>query len=279
MTPKSNIIYLWRQQDTQNNSRENRSIFENVLSGNNNISEIDFLEIHRKYGDRTILKVRSIILENLGDGIHIYQKTWNGYLDWNFGTLTLWNFETWQRWDLETFVFLFEGIPSTAQHTDSHPCTCSPFFFSIYISSMNANSLSSAHMNRIFTSNASTRYVHIGATIQRHDTTIQILSTLNQNWHRACQQMERRGPMHSRLFVSTHFLESEYGITVAADVLNQSKMNKAACLIWSVSEYLKLCQLNLSDVAACISGPKQSNEKITKNNKSFPRIMSVSGEG
>ena len=41
----------------------------------------------------------------------------------NFAILKLWNVETLALWDQETFVFSSTWIPSTPQHTDSHPCT------------------------------------------------------------------------------------------------------------------------------------------------------------
>ena len=53
-TPKTNIIYLWRHQNTLNNSRKNtESILEN-LCGKVKISELQLFELFGKDGDRTI---------------------------------------------------------------------------------------------------------------------------------------------------------------------------------------------------------------------------------
>ena len=49
---------------------------------------------------------------------------WNVFLEfWNFETLKLWNVEISKLWSQDTFLFSRKGIPTTPQHTDSHPCT------------------------------------------------------------------------------------------------------------------------------------------------------------
>ena len=51
----------------------------------------------------TMMKIPVKDLQNIGYEFHTYQKTSNG--------------------NLVTFVFPSEGVPSTPQHSDSHPCT------------------------------------------------------------------------------------------------------------------------------------------------------------
>ena len=46
------------------------------------------------------------VLQHIGYEFHNYQKTWNGFC--------------------VSFVFSSKGIPSTPQHSDSHPCTRPP---------------------------------------------------------------------------------------------------------------------------------------------------------
>ena len=43
-----------------------------------------------------------------------------------FRTLKLWTFKAWKLGNFENFVSSIEGIPTTPQHTDSHPCTSPP---------------------------------------------------------------------------------------------------------------------------------------------------------
>ncbi len=79
MTPKTNIIYFWRHQDTPNNSRNIQKYFTKII----------FMEIqqHRKSifpnnleqtrAEKSRISV-SFVFENLEYGINIFQKNING---------------------------------------------------------------------------------------------------------------------------------------------------------------------------------------------------------
>ena len=55
---ESNIAYLWRHQDTSNNSRENpESIFKNIIVGNLKLFEIENCGVVGKDVCREILKI------------------------------------------------------------------------------------------------------------------------------------------------------------------------------------------------------------------------------
>ena len=54
MTPKTNTIYLWKHQDTQNNSRKSKIIVENRILGNINIWEIEHFENVERRGPTNI---------------------------------------------------------------------------------------------------------------------------------------------------------------------------------------------------------------------------------
>ena len=99
--PKTNIIYLWRHQDTVASPRKSQILFTNIIFVNIKISEIDNLG---KDGRRTFPTTRLI-------NSWKYWK-WDQYLPenmkWNFGnmgSLKLWklsNQETKARWSQET---------------------------------------------------------------------------------------------------------------------------------------------------------------------------------
>ena len=95
-----------------------------------------------KEGRRTNMKIHLIIFEDLWK--------WDQYLPeamkWQFsntGLLNLWNFDTQKLRNQETSKprnyktletkkpghFSSKGIPTTPQHTDSHPCTRPPVVF------------------------------------------------------------------------------------------------------------------------------------------------------
>ena len=98
---------------------KSRNAFENIVSG----SLIRNVGNHClkcwKDRHRNILKIRLTFPANLEYGIKIFQETWNGILKSR-------NQETKIPRNQETFLFSFEGIPTTPQHTDPHSCTSPP---------------------------------------------------------------------------------------------------------------------------------------------------------
>ena len=61
LSPKTNMIYLWRPHDTSNNSRKTpESFFEDIIFGNLNISEIEHLQSFGKDWGRKTLTTRLI---------------------------------------------------------------------------------------------------------------------------------------------------------------------------------------------------------------------------
>ena len=57
---------------------------------------------------------------NLGHGLKISLKTWNEIM------VNFWNQKPRNQEAKKPFLFLSKGIPSSPQHTDSHPCTRPP---------------------------------------------------------------------------------------------------------------------------------------------------------
>ena len=68
MTPRTNIIYLCRDQDTPKNSRKQANIFGNYSVGNFNILKIKHFENLKKDGHRNIMEVRQIVFEIVHTG-------------------------------------------------------------------------------------------------------------------------------------------------------------------------------------------------------------------
>ena len=50
MTPQTNLIYLWRHQDTPNNTEKYRPILKNTIWGNLKIMEFEHFEILERQG-------------------------------------------------------------------------------------------------------------------------------------------------------------------------------------------------------------------------------------
>ena len=102
MTPKTNIIYLLRHQDSSNNQRTSPNHFHIYYFGNLNISEIICLKMVEK--PSTEQSWRSVLnfLGNLAYGINIFQRTWNATLVLSEQDppeqhyMICWNFETLQ---------------------------------------------------------------------------------------------------------------------------------------------------------------------------------------
>ena len=83
MTPKTNIIYPWRHQDTQNKSMGNPESFPKVLFLEIAKMKLQHVEIVGKDGARQIPKIRPKYLGNIENGINIFQKARNGI--WEYG--------------------------------------------------------------------------------------------------------------------------------------------------------------------------------------------------
>ena len=145
-SPKTNIIYLSRPQDTSNNSRKIKNHFQNTFFWEHfkNWHPCVFA-VSGKDRRRTIPTIRRIISWkswiwdqylpehmkwNFGNmGSISSEKIFNDFRKfeiWNFGTLKPRNQETEKPRNFETFLFPFEGVPATPEHTDSHPCTSPP---------------------------------------------------------------------------------------------------------------------------------------------------------
>ena len=145
MTPKTNITYLWRHQETFKNPREIQIISPKYVLGISKFWKSSMLAILGKRAPA-----------NPEDPSHKFWESWMRYkylpeiMKWEFGHvgssysiniklfLKLWIFETSKLWKVEMqkrkkqetlklwFVFQTNGIPSTPQHTDSNPCTSHP---------------------------------------------------------------------------------------------------------------------------------------------------------
>ena len=91
MTPQPNIIYLWRQQDTPNNSRTNPEVFfKDVIVGHLKVFEETGTDKSRRY----VLHFWKTL--HMGSiSANISQKTLNDFLN-------LWNFETLKQRTQET---------------------------------------------------------------------------------------------------------------------------------------------------------------------------------
>ena len=118
LTPKTNIISLWRHQDNLNNPRKNPNSFFLCLGS---VIIVFFFQIvwptHLDIPEFILLPFET--LRNFETS-----KLWNFEVlkFWNFEALKLWPFETLELWNQETFSISSKGIPSTTQHTDSPPC-------------------------------------------------------------------------------------------------------------------------------------------------------------
>ena len=104
--PKTNYFYLWRHQDTQRKSKKSLEHFKDMIFVNLNISEIHIFDNFRKDGHRKMMKIRLI-------------KSWNSWIRHQYLSNMKWKFDN----SYICFSFSSKGIPSTPQHTDSHPCT------------------------------------------------------------------------------------------------------------------------------------------------------------
>ena len=107
--------------------KEPESVWKHMIVGNRTFSKIGTFEHvgHDGREGRTILKIR--LINSWKSWI------WEQYLatnmKWICESLKLWkrwkliHFSNFEVWNLGTLLFSIKGVPSTAQHTDSHPCT------------------------------------------------------------------------------------------------------------------------------------------------------------
>ena len=111
LSPKTNIIYLWRHQDTSNNPRTIQIIFWNIMFGNHKKWETRNLKVLEKTGAehawRPVLNflgntesvIRDQYLQKTGNGNLV---TWDQYLPKHFETKKLRNLETLKPRNFET---------------------------------------------------------------------------------------------------------------------------------------------------------------------------------
>ena len=110
LSPKTNMISLWRRQDTSNNSRKSQNLWKNITSVNLNFVNAEVLQ-YCKGGCRKSRRSVQQILQS--------SWRWDQYLPgntrWKFGNmvpissnetlnvfLKLWNFDTKKLWNPET---------------------------------------------------------------------------------------------------------------------------------------------------------------------------------
>ena len=132
-SPKTNSIYLWRHQDTSTQSRKNNGAFsKHIIFINVNSVETQYVDIYRKDGHRTMVKIRLMQSPKSWICISYLSKIWNGHLVICNGFFeNIRHFlkprnhkpQTKHQETLHLFLFSSNGIPSTPQHIDSHPCT------------------------------------------------------------------------------------------------------------------------------------------------------------
>ena len=101
MTPKTNYLYLWKHQDTSNNSWRNPESFsKSTIWGN-----LTFLEIvnFENLAGRQILKIRLIdSSEILKMGSLSYKQTWNGNVVLNMKAISI------KKHEMEVLFWLWD---------------------------------------------------------------------------------------------------------------------------------------------------------------------------
>ena len=95
MTPKTNMIYLWRHLETSNISKK-----ENVVGESYSWKYQDYGNSLERWGRESRRPVQ-LFFDTIDYGINIFQKTWNGFFG-NMGSLKFWNFETLKPRNFET---------------------------------------------------------------------------------------------------------------------------------------------------------------------------------